>query len=84
MLIDNAIHKVGRIDQIVRDYLNQNPSIKEVPAKDAMQLFLIEAFSTKTILEKINCLYGGTVMLDGIQLKGIGNLKKLFIEFVCK
>lgn len=40
MLSENTIHKAGRIDQVVRDYFNSNPSIKEVAAKDLMQLFI--------------------------------------------
>lgn len=40
MLTENTIHKVGRIDQIVRDYFKNNPSVKEVAAMDLMQLFV--------------------------------------------
>jgi hypothetical protein len=40
MLTENTIHKTGRIDQVVRDYFNSNPSVKEVAAKDLMQLFV--------------------------------------------
>lgn len=40
MLSQNTIHKVGRIDQIVRDFFNENPSIREIPAKDLMPLFV--------------------------------------------
>lgn len=40
MLTENTIHKAGRIDQIVRDYFKNNPSVKEVAAKDLMPLFV--------------------------------------------
>ena len=40
MLSEATIHKAGRIDQIVRDYFASNPSIREVPAKDLMLLFV--------------------------------------------
>lgn len=40
MLSENKIHRIGRIDQIVRDYFLANPSRKEIPAKDLMPLFI--------------------------------------------
>lgn len=40
MLTEHTIHKIGRIDQLVRDYFNNNPSVKEIPAKDLMPLFI--------------------------------------------
>ena len=40
MLSENKIHRIGRIDQIVRDYFLANPSLKEIPAKDLMPLFI--------------------------------------------
>jgi hypothetical protein len=40
MLSEKKIHKIGRIDQIVRDYFDTHPSRKEVPAKDLMTLFI--------------------------------------------
>lgn len=36
MLSENNIHKVGRIDQIVRDYFKYNPSVSSLPAKKLM------------------------------------------------
>lgn len=47
MLKENNIHKAGRIDQVVRDYFNSNPSVKEVPAKDLMQLFVDKGIFNK-------------------------------------
>lgn len=47
MLSENTIHKAGRIDQAVRDYFNSNPSIKEVPAKDLMRLFVDKGIFNK-------------------------------------
>jgi hypothetical protein len=40
MLSENQIHKVGRIDQIVRDYFATHPSENEIAAKDLMNLFV--------------------------------------------
>ncbi len=40
MLSEKKIHKIGRIDQVVRDYFEANPSMKEVPAKNLMPLFI--------------------------------------------
>jgi hypothetical protein len=37
---EKKIHKIGRIDQIVRDYFINNKSVAEVPAKDLMPLFI--------------------------------------------
>ncbi len=47
MLSEVAILKVGRIDQIVRDYFKSNPSVSEVPAKDLMQLFIDKGIFNK-------------------------------------
>jgi hypothetical protein len=40
-------HKAGRIDQIVRDYFNDNPTIKEIRAKDLMPIFINKEIFTK-------------------------------------
>lgn len=37
---DKKLHKIGRIDQIVRDYFEDNPTITEIPAKDLMKIFI--------------------------------------------
>lgn len=47
MLTENTIHKAGRIDQTVRDYFDSNPSIKEVAAKDLMELFVEKGIFNK-------------------------------------
>ncbi len=39
-MTENKLHKIGRIDQIVRDYFSDNPMEDEVPAKDLMSLFV--------------------------------------------
>ena len=39
-LSEKKIHKIGRIDQIVRDYFQEHPAIKEVMAKELMPLFI--------------------------------------------
>jgi hypothetical protein len=40
MLSERTVHKVGRIDQVVRDYFVSNPSVKEIAAKDLMPQFI--------------------------------------------
>lgn len=40
MLSENTIHKVGRIDQVVRDYFKTHSDLAEVAAKDLMSLFV--------------------------------------------
>jgi len=40
MLSEKKIHRIGRIDQIVRDYFDANSSLKEIAAKDLMPLFI--------------------------------------------
>ena len=40
MLSEKKIHRIGRIDQIVRDYFEANPSLNEIAAKDLMPLFI--------------------------------------------
>jgi hypothetical protein len=47
MLTEKTIHKAGRIDQIVRDYFKNNPSVKQVLAKDLMQLFVDKGIFNK-------------------------------------
>lgn len=47
MLSENEIHKVGRIDQVVRDYFATNPSVAEVPAMDLMSLFVQKGIFNK-------------------------------------
>jgi hypothetical protein len=47
MFTERTIHKVGRIDQIVRDYFKNNPSVKDVPEKDLMQLFIEKGIFNK-------------------------------------
>jgi hypothetical protein len=37
---EKKLHKIGRIDQIVRDYFETNESESEVMAKDLMPLFI--------------------------------------------
>ncbi len=40
MLSEKKIHKIGRIDLVVRDYFECHPAQKEVTAKDLMALFI--------------------------------------------
>jgi hypothetical protein len=37
---EKKLHKIGRIDQIIRDYFIANPSVKEIRAKELMPLFI--------------------------------------------
>ncbi|WP_419702072.1 hypothetical protein [Mucilaginibacter sp. NFX135] len=46
-MTENMIHKVGRIDQIVRDYFVDNKSINEVLAKDLMPQFIEKGIFNK-------------------------------------
>lgn len=39
-MTESRLHLVGRIDQIVRDYFDENASAVEVLAKDLMPLFI--------------------------------------------
>jgi hypothetical protein len=48
-LSEKKLHKIGRIDQIVRDYFTDRPTEKEVSAKNLMLLFI-----EKGIFEKDN------------------------------
>ena len=50
MLSEKKIHKIGRIDQVVRDYFDAHPAQKEVTAKDLMALFI-----KKGIFKKDDC-----------------------------
>ncbi len=50
MLSEKTIHKVGRIDQVVRDYFASNPSIKEIAAKDLMPEFIKKKIFPKDYL----------------------------------
>ncbi len=37
---EKKLHKIGRIDQVVRDYFELNPSVTEIAAKDLMKVFI--------------------------------------------
>lgn len=39
-LSEKKIHKIGRIDQIVRDFFEDHSSVTEIPAKDLMKQFI--------------------------------------------
>jgi hypothetical protein len=47
MLTEHKIHKIGRIDQLVRDYFDSHPSIAEIPAKDLMSMFVAKGIFNK-------------------------------------
>jgi len=44
---EKKLHKIGRIDQIVRDYFETNESESEVMAKDLMPLFIEKSIFLK-------------------------------------
>ena len=46
-MTENKLHRIGRIDQIVRDYFEKNTSVKEVMAKDLMLLFIKKGIFVK-------------------------------------
>jgi hypothetical protein len=37
---EKKLHKIGRIDQIVRDHFESNPSLNDIAAKDMMDIFI--------------------------------------------
>lgn len=37
---EKKLHKIGRIDQIVRDYFEDDPTATEIPAKELMKTFI--------------------------------------------
>lgn len=37
---EKKLHKIGRIDQVVRDYFEMHPSLSEIPAKELMVTFI--------------------------------------------
>jgi GTPase len=39
-MTEKKLHRIGRVDQIVRDYFENNQSVSEVMAKELMPLFL--------------------------------------------
>lgn len=46
-MTEEFIHKVGRIDQIVRDFFKENTSINEIQAKELMPLFIEKGIFNK-------------------------------------
>lgn len=46
-MTESKFHKIGRIDQIVRDYFLENSSLNEIPAKDLMGLFIEKGIFNK-------------------------------------
>jgi hypothetical protein len=39
-LSEEKLHKIGRIDQVVRDYFQEHPDSEEILAKELMPLFI--------------------------------------------
>lgn len=46
-MTEQQLHKIGRIDQVVRDFFRENPVVEEIPAKDLMQLFVDKGIFNK-------------------------------------
>lgn len=46
-MTEKKLHRIGRIDQIVRDYFEKNKTQQEVPAKDLMPHFIEKGIFTK-------------------------------------
>lgn len=44
MLSEKQIHKIGRINQVIRDYFEANPDLIEIPAKELMSIFIQKGF----------------------------------------
>jgi hypothetical protein len=40
MISEPLMHRIGRIDQVIRDYFKSNPTIDEIPAKNLMPLIV--------------------------------------------
>ena len=40
MFSEKQIHRIGRIDQVIRDYFEANPDLTEIPAKELMPIFI--------------------------------------------
>ncbi len=82
MLSEKKIHKIGRIDQIVRDYFDAHPSQNEVAAKDLMALFIKKGIFKKDnkegnpITEFIQVIFASTCFF-----KRNRNLIVLFIFY---
>jgi len=51
-MTEKKLHKIGRIDQIVRDYFVSNPSIREIAALDLMPLFVAKGVFLKDAQRK--------------------------------
>ena len=46
-LSEKKLDKIGRIDQIIREYFTKHPRIHEVPAKELMPLFVENGIFSK-------------------------------------
>jgi len=46
-LSEEKIHKIGRIDQVVRDYFQKHPDSEEILAKKLMPLFIEKGIFNK-------------------------------------
>jgi hypothetical protein len=42
VLSEKKLHKIARIDQVVNDYFQQHPAMKEVAAKELMPNFIAQ------------------------------------------
>lgn len=51
-MTEKKLHKIGRIDQVVRDYFDRNKSVREVMAKDLMPLFIEKGIFLKDAQRK--------------------------------
>jgi hypothetical protein len=40
VLSEKKLNRIGRLDQIIKDFFEENPDIQEIPAKDLMPLFI--------------------------------------------
>ncbi|MEJ8818766.1 hypothetical protein [Lacibacter sp. H407] len=46
-MTEKKLHRIGRIDQIVRDYFEKNKSVTEILSKELMPLFIEKDIFTK-------------------------------------
>ena len=70
ILSDKKLHKIGRINQIIREYFESNPSISEIEAKELMPVFI-----DRGIFYKNHC--DGTPICN--LLRGLDKESKLFL-----
>ena len=79
MISEKQIHKIGRIDQVIRDFFEANPSIIEIPAKELMPVFIQKGIFYKNNRDGLPIQKNRTYPKGyDIEQLGPGNLVKHF------